>query len=377
MDAPRKASFSTTVETSSDLPIRQTVDTQSSQLSSESSAKSLGSSRSSHVKSSSISASEKASKEPSAKIEPAVKHVHTSGIPAQSMEALPDFIIRRNQLFEKLKKKNDAEIREKARPEIDVVIDLGLDQHGMPRPPMSLAAKAWESTPGSFLRHVDKSVSADVVVAKVNGKVLWDLDRPLEYSCRVSYLPFTSAEGRNVFWHSSAHVLGEAAECQYNCLLSHGPPVEQGFFYDMAIAEGYVNYLRNQTALNEYRQVVKETDWAPLESKASKFFKEKQSFDRLHVSIADLKQMFGYSKYKMYYIDNLLPPEGSTVYRCGTLVDLCLGPHIQNTGKIKTFQIMKVCLNRSIILVSTEVPRILHVTSEETRTMIVYSVSME
>ena len=89
-------------------------------------------------------------------------------------------------------------------------------------------------------------------------------------------------------------------------------------------------------------QVVKEADWAPLENKASKFFKEKQPFERLHVSLPDLKKMFGYSKYKMYYIENLLPPEGSTVYKCGTLVDLCLGPHIQNTGKIKAFQIMKV-----------------------------------
>jgi threonyl-tRNA synthetase len=91
-----------------------------------------------------------------------------------------------------------------------------------------------------------------------------------------------------------------------------------------------------------YRQVVKESDWPPLESKASKIFKEKQPFERLHVSIPDLKEMFGYSKYKMYYIENLLPPEGSSVYKCGTLVDLCLGPHIQNTGKIKAFQIMKV-----------------------------------
>lgn len=90
------------------------------------------------------------------------------------------------------------------------------------------------------------------------------------------------------------------------------------------------------------RQVVTQSDWPPLESKASKFFKEKQPFERLHVSIPDLKKMFGYSKYKMYYIENLLPPEGSTVYRCGTLVDLCLGPHIQNTGKIKAFKIMKV-----------------------------------
>lgn len=90
------------------------------------------------------------------------------------------------------------------------------------------------------------------------------------------------------------------------------------------------------------RQVVKETDWAPLEKNAAQFFKEKQPFERLHVSISDLKEMFSYSKYKMYYIENLLPPEGSTVYKCGTLVDLCLGPHIQNTGKIKAFQIMKV-----------------------------------
>ena len=87
---------------------------------------------------------------------------------------------------------------------------------------------------------------------------------------------------------------------------------------------------------------MKQTDWKPLENLASKFIKEKQPFERLHVSIADLKKMFRYSKYKMYYIDNLLPPEGSTVYRNGSLVDLCLGPHIQNTNKIKAFQIIKV-----------------------------------
>lgn len=151
---------------------------------------------------------------------------------------LPDFIIRRNKLFDDLKRRHDAEILEKDHPVINVVLDLGLDKDGKVRPAMPVAAKAWESTPGSFLRHLDKDITSDVVVAKVNGKQLWDLDRPLEYDCRVSYVPFVSAEGRNVFWHSSAHVLGEAAECQYQCLLSHGPPVEQGFFYDMAIADG-------------------------------------------------------------------------------------------------------------------------------------------
>lgn len=152
--------------------------------------------------------------------------------------ALPDFVVRRNKLFDELKRRRDAEILEKEHPIINVVLDLGLDKDGKPRPAMPVAAKAWESTPGSFLRHVDKDITSDVVLAKVNGKELWDLDRPLECDCRISYIPFTSAEGRNVFWHSSAHVLGEAAECQYQCLLSHGPPVEQGFFYDMAIGEG-------------------------------------------------------------------------------------------------------------------------------------------
>lgn len=152
--------------------------------------------------------------------------------------ALPDFVVRRNKLFDELKRRRDAEILEKEHPIINVVLDLGLDKDGKPRPAMPVAAKAWESTPGSFLRHVDKDITSDVVLAKVNGKELWDLDRPLEFDCRISYIPFTSAEGRNVFWHSSAHVLGEAAECQYQCLLSHGPPVEQGFFYDMAIGEG-------------------------------------------------------------------------------------------------------------------------------------------
>lgn len=90
------------------------------------------------------------------------------------------------------------------------------------------------------------------------------------------------------------------------------------------------------------RRVVKESDWKALDTKAARIFKEKQSFDRLDVSKENLKKMFAYSKYKLHYIDKLVTGESSTVYRCGTLVDLCRGPHIQNTGKIKTFKIMQV-----------------------------------
>jgi len=164
-----------------------------------------------------------------------VKSVDPKAKPSGSerpMSSLPDFILQRNKLFDELKQKQDADISSKRHPEINVIIDLG---RGSER---AVIAKAWESTPVSFLKDLKGEIEPDIVVAKVDGKELWDLDRPLERNCRLSYLPFGSAEGRHVFWHSSAHVLGEAAECHYpKCLLSHGPPVEQGFFYDMALEE--------------------------------------------------------------------------------------------------------------------------------------------
>lgn len=152
----------------------------------------------------------------------------------QTSDVLPDFIIERNRLFEELWQEHLKELKEKPRFDINVTIDIGDGK------PSTIIAKAWESTPASFLKDVPKEVSANVVIAKIDDKELWDLNRPLERDCKVTFLPFDSPEGREVFWHSSAHCLGEACELEYGCLLSHGPPTSQGFFYDMAIPGGYV-----------------------------------------------------------------------------------------------------------------------------------------
>ena len=243
MESQRKVSTSYGLGLSSGIPHRQSVSTQATPLANDSLAEGSKSPTSTrgpnaiHGKSNSISGKNQEIKEP---LRPDSEKTAMGKLTTQAQTDLPDFIIRRNQLFDELKKKHDAQMLQRPRPEIEVFLDLGRDKNGAPTQAIPVPAKAWESTPGSFLRHVTKELSSDVVIAKIDGKELWDLDRPLEYSCRVSYLPFSSAEGRNVFWHSSAHVLGEAAECQYNCLLSHGPPVEQGFFYDMAIADGSV-----------------------------------------------------------------------------------------------------------------------------------------
>jgi len=239
--------------------------------------------------------------------------------PAPAKE-LPDFIVERNEFFDQLKKEYDQELASRDKPEIKIELTTAPGQQS------SIEGKAWETTPGQLLKNVPKERAGQIVVAKVDGQ-LWDLDRPLEKDSKVLYLTFEDNEGRDVFWHSSAHVLGECAEHEYGCRLSHGPPTAMGFFYDMALEPG---------------QAVKESEWPSIESKAKKFAKDKQAFERLEVSKDNLRKMFGYSKYKMHYIEKFVPDgESSTVYRNGSLVDLCQGPHIQNTRKIESFKIMK------------------------------------
>src|SRR5277367_3651503 len=84
-------------------------------------------------------------------------------------------------------------------------------------------------------------------------------------------------------------------------------------------------------------------DYKPLEKIADSAIQEKQSFQRLELDKNTLLEMFKYSKYKVHFIKDKIPDGGSTtVYRCGPLIDLCTGPHIPHTGRIKAFAVMKV-----------------------------------
>ena len=249
------------------------------------------------------------------------KNMSSQAAPASApLNQLPDYMLARNELFDHLKKQRDAEVAAKDKPEIQITLIIGSGEESM------VIGKAWETTPGQMLRHVPKDIASSIVVARVDG-TLWDLDRPLVKNSKVAFVSSKEKDGRDVFWHSSAHVLGECCEHEYGCKLSHGPPTNTGFFYDMALEPG---------------RAVNQSEWPAIEARAKKYFKEKQPFERLEVSKENLKKMFGYSKYKMHYIDKFVEEGGSsTVYRNGSLVDLCTGPHIQSTKKIETFKIMK------------------------------------
>ncbi|KAK4955477.1 threonyl-tRNA synthetase, partial [Elasticomyces elasticus] len=228
----------------------------------------------------------------------------------------PQYIADRNKIFDRIKAEQDAWIAKQPREDINVTMPDGRIHIG----------KSWETSPNEIARGISKSLFEKIVIAKVDDE-LWDLDRPLEKSCKLEFLDFDHPEGKKVFWHSSAHVLGEASERRFGCALCIGPPVEDGFYYEMALPDG---------------GVVQASDYKPLKQIAEKAIKEKQPFERLTLSKDDLLEMFSYNKYKQHIIKDKIPDGTSTtVYRCGPLIDLCRGPHVPHTGRIKAFEIMK------------------------------------
>jgi threonyl-tRNA synthetase len=94
---------------------------------------------------------------------------------------------------------------------------------------------------------------------------LIDLTRPLEGDCVLELLSFDDAKGKEVFWHSSAHLLGEALEQQYGAWLCHGPPLTNGFFYDSYMG----------------KQKISQDDYEKIEGDVKKYAHEKQHFERI------------------------------------------------------------------------------------------------
>ncbi|KAG0687716.1 threonyl-tRNA synthetase [Pichia californica] len=233
------------------------------------------------------------------------------------LDPSPAFIDHRVKIFEQIKAKRDAEIAAQERLPINVTLKDGTTK----------VATSWETSPLDIAKEIGKSFADRQVISKVNGE-LWDLERPLEKDASLEFLDFEHPEGKAVFWHSSAHVLGEGCECHFGAHLCFGPPTEDGFFYDMAIDNG--------------ETVVSQADFKNIETACQKAIKDKQPFERLVMTKEELLDMFNYNKYKQELIKSKIPDgTSSTVYRCGPLIDLCRGPHVPHTGRIKTFKVLK------------------------------------
>ncbi|PNI43283.1 TARSL2 isoform 1 [Pan troglodytes] len=188
----------------------------------------------------------------------------------------------------------------------------------------TVQGEVWKTTPYQVAAEISQELAESTVIAKVNGE-LWDLDRPLEGDSSLELLTFDNEEAQAVYWHSSAHILGEAMELYYGGHLCYGLPIENGFYYDVFIED----------------RAVSSTELSALENICKAIIKEKQPFERLEVSKEILLEMFKYNKFKCRILNEKVNTATTTVYRCGPLIDLCKGPHVRHTGKIKTIKIFK------------------------------------
>lgn len=226
----------------------------------------------------------------------------------------PEFIQKRIEIFDTLKAQYDAEVAAKEPQLIKITLPDGKVVDG----------QSWRTTPYEVAQGISQGLADHAVISKVNGEV-WDLDRPLEGDTALEILRFDNEEAQQVFWHSSAHMLGEALERIYGGCLCYGPPIENGFYYDMFLEN-------NQVSSNDFpsiNQVVKTIQ------------KDKQPFIRLEMKKEDLLKMFEYNPFKQRILNQKVTTPTTTVYRCGPLIDLCRGPHVRHTGKVKAFDVVK------------------------------------
>ncbi|XP_004089969.1 threonine--tRNA ligase, mitochondrial isoform X4 [Nomascus leucogenys] len=179
-------------------------------------------------------------------------------------------------------------------------------------------AVAWNTTPYQLARQISSTLADTAVAAQVNGEP-YDLERPLETDSDLRFLTFDSPEGKAVFWHSSTHVLGAAAEQFLGAVLCRGPSTEYGFYHDFFLGK---------------ERTIRGSELPVLERICQELTAAAQPFRRLEASRDQLRQLFKDNPFKLHLIEERVTGPTATVYGCGTLVDLCQGPHLRHTGQI-------------------------------------------
>ncbi len=176
-------------------------------------------------------------------------------------------------------------------------------------------------------KSISEGLARKVLAAEINGQV-WDATRPIHEDASLKLLTWNDTNGKNTFWHSSAHLMAEAVESMFpGVKFWVGPPVENGFYYDMDLGD----------------RKMSEEDLVALEKKMNELAKRNSEYIRKEISKADAVNYFFEKgdEYKLDLLSNLNDGE-ITFYTQGDFTDLCRGPHIPNTSYIKAVKLMSI-----------------------------------
>ncbi len=175
---------------------------------------------------------------------------------------------------------------------------------------------------------VSSRLAQEALAVEVNGKVK-DLDAQINFNAVIRILTFDDKEGKEVYWHSTSHLMAHAVQDIYpEAKFGVGPAIENGFYYDIDI--------------NSH---LTEEDLQKIEERMNKLSKENNSFRRQDLSKSEAVSFFE-SKGDNYKLEILSEidenSEGVSLYKEGSFVDLCRGPHLPSTGKIKYVKLLNI-----------------------------------
>jgi len=185
--------------------------------------------------------------------------------------------------------------------------------------------------PGGVKRSIPKGsklqelADEEAVAAQVDGSLV-DLSRTVDRDASVSFISARSKKGLEILRHSAAHVMAQAVKDLFpKVKLTFGPSTDAGFYYDF-----------------DYDRTFTPEDLEMIEKKASEIIQQNFPFIRKEVSKDEARKTFQEmgETYKLEHLEEL--PDRVSLYRQGTFLDLCEGPHLPSTGRIKAFKLLNV-----------------------------------
>ncbi|MCH4179152.1 MAG: threonine--tRNA ligase [Megasphaera sp.] len=177
------------------------------------------------------------------------------------------------------------------------------------------------------VKQLSNSLAKKVLVAKVNGEVT-DLRETIVDGSTVDFLTADTQEGKDTLRHTASHIMAQAIQHLYKGVkFAIGPSIENGFYYDMDTEHRFT-----------------QEDFVAIEAEMAKIVKENIPLTKELVSREDAIEMFKKAgqDYKVELIQDLPADVQISLYRQGDFVDLCAGPHVASTGRVKAFKLMTV-----------------------------------
>jgi len=209
-----------------------------------------------------------------------------------------------------------------------------------PKPAKATGSTITVTLPDSSTREFPRGAGGNQIAESISGGLaraalaievdgeVWDLSRPIDHNASVRILKWEDDGGKFAYWHSSAHLMAEAIESLYpGTKFGIGPPIDQGFYYDIDMGDHRIS----------------PEDLTDIEGKMYELAKRDVPYIREERSWDDALAYFRKKQdpYKLELLEGLRG-ETITFYHQGNFTDLCYGPHIPSTGKIKAIKLLSV-----------------------------------